>query len=79
MLNLYVAMVSGSDLMCRVVVVETPVKLNEKQKQLMEQLGESFGGKGGEKNTPRSQEFLLDGVKNSFDDLTKIILRYLHS
>ncbi|TFT44270.1 molecular chaperone DnaJ, partial [Proteus mirabilis] len=57
------------DLMCR-VVVETPVKLNEKQKQLMEQLGESFGGKGGEKNTPRSKSF-LDGVKKFFDDLTK--------
>ncbi|NBM82160.1 MULTISPECIES: molecular chaperone DnaJ [unclassified Proteus (in: enterobacteria)] len=57
------------DLMCR-VVVETPVKLNEKQKQLMELLGESFGGKGGEKNTPRSKSF-LDGVKKFFDDLTK--------
>ncbi|UDN36679.1 molecular chaperone DnaJ [Proteus sp. NMG38-2] len=57
------------DLMCR-VVVETPVKLNEKQKELMEQLGESFGGKSGEKNTPRSKSF-LDGVKKFFDDLTK--------
>ncbi|XTD81467.1 molecular chaperone DnaJ [Proteus vulgaris] len=57
------------DLMCR-VVVETPVKLNEKQKELMEQLGESFGGKSGEKNTPRSKNF-LDGVKKFFDDLTK--------
>ena len=57
------------DLMCR-VVVETPVKLNEKQKELMQQLGESFGGKSGEKNTPRSKSF-LDGVKKFFDDLTK--------
>lgn len=60
---------SIGDLMCR-VVVETPVKLNEKQKELMEQLGESFGGKSGEKNTPRSKSF-LDGVKKFFDDLTK--------
>ncbi|OAT48475.1 DnaJ family chaperone protein [Proteus hauseri ATCC 700826] len=57
------------DLMCR-VVVETPVKLNEKQKELIQQLGESFGGKSGEKNTPRSKSF-LDGVKKFFDDLTK--------
>ncbi|WP_311753771.1 molecular chaperone DnaJ [Proteus columbae] len=60
---------SIGDLMCR-VVVETPVKLNEKQKELMQQLGESFGGKSGEKNTPRSKSF-LDGVKKFFDDLTK--------
>ncbi|KLU20076.1 molecular chaperone DnaJ, partial [Proteus mirabilis] len=59
---------SIGDLMCR-VVVETPVKLNEKQKELMQQLGESFGGKSGEKNTPRSKSF-LDGVKKFFDDLT---------
>ncbi|MBG3013344.1 molecular chaperone DnaJ [Proteus faecis] len=60
---------SIGDLMCR-VVVETPVKLNEKQKELIQQLGESFGGKSGEKNTPRSKSF-LDGVKKFFDDLTK--------
>lgn len=60
---------SIGDLMCR-VVVETPVKLNEKQKELMQQLGESFGGKSGEKNTPRSKSF-LDSVKKFFDDLTK--------
>lgn len=60
---------SIGDLMCR-VVVETPVKLNEKQKELIQQLGESFGGKSGEKNTPRSKTF-LDGVKKFFDDLTK--------
>lgn len=60
---------SIGDLMCR-VVVETPVKLNEKQKELMTQLGASFGEKGGENNTPRSKSF-LDGVKKFFDDLTK--------
>ncbi|REF26165.1 molecular chaperone DnaJ [Xenorhabdus cabanillasii] len=57
------------DLLCR-VVVETPVKLNEEQKELMRKLGESFGGKGGETNSPRSKSF-LDGVKKFFDDLTK--------
>ncbi|KMJ47047.1 molecular chaperone DnaJ [Xenorhabdus khoisanae] len=57
------------DLLCR-VVVETPVKLNEEQKELMRKLGESFGGKSGETNSPRSKSF-LDGVKKFFDDLTK--------
>ncbi|HCI97922.1 MAG TPA: molecular chaperone DnaJ [Providencia sp.] len=57
------------DLMCH-IVVETPVKLNEKQKALLQEFGESLGGKGGEKNSPRSKSF-LDGVKKFFDDLTK--------
>ncbi|WP_369309914.1 molecular chaperone DnaJ [Providencia rettgeri] len=56
------------DLMCH-IVVETPVKLNEKQKALLKEFGESLGGKGGEKNSPRSKSF-LDGVKKFFDDLT---------
>ncbi len=57
------------DLLCR-VVVETPVKLNEKQKQLLRELEESFGGVGGAQNSPRSKSF-LDGVKKFFDDLTR--------
>ena len=56
------------DLMCH-IVVETPVKLNEKQKELLREFGESLGGSGGEKNSPRSKRF-LDGVKKFFDDLT---------
>lgn len=56
------------DLLCR-VVVETPVKLNDKQKQLLRELEESLGGEKGAKNSPRSKSF-LDGVKKFFDDLT---------
>ncbi|AKC31958.1 molecular chaperone DnaJ [Candidatus Pantoea carbekii] len=56
------------DLMCR-VVVETPVSLNDKQKILLRELQESFGGPTGEKNSPRSKRF-FDGVKKFFDDLT---------
>lgn len=56
------------DLMCH-TVVETPVKLNEKQKELLKHFGESLGGTSGEKNSPRSKRF-LDGVKKFFDDLT---------
>lgn len=57
------------DLLCR-VVVETPVNLNEQQKYLLNQLGNSFVGFKGEKNSPRSKRF-FDGVKRFFDDLTK--------
>ncbi len=57
------------DLLCR-VVVETPVSLSDKQKQLLRDLEESFGGASGEKNSPRSKSF-LDGVKKFFDDLTR--------
>lgn len=56
------------DLLCR-VVVETPVKLNERQKQLLQALSDSFGGPSGEQNSPRSKSF-LDGVKKFFDELT---------
>ncbi|WAI11915.1 MAG: molecular chaperone DnaJ [Buchnera aphidicola (Macrosiphum albifrons)] len=57
------------DLLCR-VVVETPVNLNEKQKNLLHELGNSFNGFRGEKNSPRSKRF-FDGVKRFFDDLTR--------
>ena len=57
------------DLLCR-VVVETPVGLNDKQKQLLKDLQDSFGGPTGEQNSPRSKSF-FDGVKKFFDDLTR--------
>ncbi|MBZ2278995.1 molecular chaperone DnaJ [Buchnera aphidicola] len=59
----------SGDLLCR-VVVETPVNLNTKQKNLLHELGKSFNGYKGEKNSPRSKRF-FDGVKRFFDDLTK--------
>ncbi|MCR3754926.1 MAG: chaperone protein DnaJ [Candidatus Westeberhardia cardiocondylae] len=57
------------DLICR-VVVETPVRLNEKQKQLLKELESSFSGPSGNKNSPRSKSF-FDGVKKFFDNLTR--------
>lgn len=57
------------DLLCR-VVVETPVKLNEKQKRLLQELSDSFNGPFGHKNSPKSKNF-FDGVKKFFDDLTR--------
>lgn len=57
------------DLMCR-ILVETPVKLNEKQKILLKEFGDSLNGESNGKNSPRSKSF-LDSVKKFFDDLTK--------
>lgn len=57
------------DLLCR-VVVETPVKLSDRQKQLLQELSDSFSGPYGNKNSPKSKTF-FDGVKNFFDDLTR--------
>lgn len=57
------------DLMCR-VVVETPVKLSERQKELLKELEESFTGDARSKHSPKEKSF-LDGVKKFFDDLTR--------
>ena len=61
---------SGSvgDLICK-VVIETPINLNERQKELLKELEESMGADNG-KNRPKAQGF-FDGVKKFFDDLTK--------
>ena len=56
------------DLMCK-VVVETPVKLTEQQKELLRQLDESFSGAAAKTHTPKSEAF-FEGVKRFFDDLT---------
>jgi molecular chaperone DnaJ len=59
---------SGSvgDLMCK-VVIETPVKLSPKQREMLEEFDASLGGG---KHRPKEQGF-FDGVKRFFDDLTK--------
>ncbi|MCM2679658.1 molecular chaperone DnaJ [Echinimonas agarilytica] len=54
------------DLMCK-VVIETPIKLNEKQRQLLEEFEESMGESS---HRPKATGF-LDGVKKFFDDLAK--------
>lgn len=60
---------SQGDLLCR-VIVETPVNLNDKQKQLLKELEVSLSGPSGDNNSPRAKSF-IDGVKNFFDDLTR--------
>lgn len=50
------------------IIVETPVHLNEEQKELLRKLEESLEGQP--KQRPKSSGF-FDGVKKFFDDLTK--------
>ena len=57
----------AGDLICK-VIVETPVKLSEEQKELLRKLEESFDGKG--KHRPQ-QEGFLNSVKNFFGNLGK--------
>ncbi|MFT5676141.1 MAG: molecular chaperone DnaJ [Paraglaciecola sp.] len=62
---------SGSvgDLICK-VVIETPVNLSNKQKELLDELENSMGtGKDVAKNRPKESGF-FDGVKKFFEDLT---------
>ncbi len=56
----------AGDLLCR-VVVETPVKLNKEQKELLEALEASLQADG-RKHKPRSHSW-LDGVKKFFDNM----------
>ena len=58
---------SPGDLMCR-VVVETPVKLNARQKELFKELEETFAKEGVETQSPKKHSF-FDGVKKFFDDM----------
>lgn len=55
------------DLLCR-VVVETPVKLNSKQKDLLKQFDESMKTDGN-KHSPQASTW-VDGVKKFFDSMT---------
>ncbi len=58
---------STGDLLCK-VVVETPVKLDKKQKELLEELEQSMASDG-KHHSPKSKSW-LDGVKDFFDNLT---------
>ncbi len=58
---------SVGDLLCR-VAVETPVKLSDKQKQLLRDFRASLSD-GGEKHSPKGTSW-FKGVKDFFDGLT---------
>ncbi len=54
------------DLICR-IVVETPVKLNNEQKELLEQFGQSMG-KAVNKHSPNENSW-IDNMKKFFEDM----------
>ncbi|EID0695605.1 molecular chaperone DnaJ [Vibrio parahaemolyticus] len=51
------------------LVVETPVNLSARQKELLKEFEESCGGEAATKHKPKSEGF-FNGVKKFFDDLT---------
>ncbi len=55
------------DLICR-VIVETPVNLTERQKELLQELDDSMGE--GSSHSPKQSSW-FDGVKKFFDDIKK--------
>ena len=55
---------SVGDLYCH-VVVETPVNLTNKQKELLKELGESFKADKSSKHSPKEKSF-FDKVKKFF-------------
>ncbi|MDH5408267.1 MAG: molecular chaperone DnaJ [Gammaproteobacteria bacterium] len=57
---------SQGDLLCR-VMVETPVNLTKKQKELLEELGNSMN-EDSVQHSPRASSW-LDGVKKFFEDM----------
>jgi len=59
---------SVGDLICR-VVVETPVNLNKKQKELLRQFEETMD-ENSAKHRPRANSW-LDGVKKFFEEMTQ--------
>ncbi|TDK23417.1 molecular chaperone DnaJ [Luteimonas aestuarii] len=56
---------SAGDLYCK-VVVETPVNLTAKQRELLGQFEETFTGDGARRHSPRSSTF-IDGVKGFWE------------
>jgi len=58
---------AAGDLMCR-VIVETPVNLSKKQKEILKSFQETLGGSGDRKHAPKQHSW-FEGVKSFFDDM----------
>lgn len=56
------------DLYCR-VVVETPVNLTPRQRELLEEFESTFTGEGARRHSPKSSTF-IDGVKSFWERMT---------
>jgi molecular chaperone DnaJ len=54
------------DLICQ-ILVETPVKLNAEQKELLEQFG-TLMGKSAKKHSPNENSW-MDGMRKFFEDM----------
>ena len=54
------------DLICQ-ILVETPVRLNTEQKELLEQFGKLMG-KSAKQNSPNENSW-VDGMKKFFEDM----------
>jgi molecular chaperone DnaJ len=59
---------STGDLLCR-VVVETPVKLTKRQRELLEEFEGTFEGADAQAHSPRASSW-FDGVKRFFENMT---------
>lgn len=57
----------AGDLMCR-VVVETPVNLTKKQKDILKEFQATMDSDGGQKHAPKKHTW-FEGVKSFFDDM----------
>lgn len=58
---------SAGDLMCR-VIIETPVNLTKKQKDLLREFQSTLDESGDKKHAPKKHSW-FEGVKNFFDDM----------
>jgi len=58
----------AGDLLCR-VVIETPVNLTKRQRELLEEFEGTFEGEHAKRHSPRSSSF-LDGVKAFWERMT---------
>jgi molecular chaperone DnaJ len=58
---------SQGDLVCR-VMVETPVHLTERQKELLQEFDMTLQGHSGKKHNPTSSGW-MDGVKKFFENM----------
>ena len=56
------------DLVCK-VVVETPINLTGRQRELLKEFEGTFDGEDGARHSPRSSGF-LDGVKSFWERMT---------
>ncbi|TNE78400.1 MAG: molecular chaperone DnaJ, partial [Gammaproteobacteria bacterium] len=58
---------AAGDLLCR-VIVETPVNLTKRQKELLDEFQQTLGGSNGTHHAPKKTSW-FEGVKSFFDEM----------